>query len=121
MTEDTKTVHFLDVISQLDSNVIRSLLVSLVGIIAIFVGLFGGNVDLFNAKAAQVVEACGLLVVFGGNLAAYIYRLTHPSPPLTQTALDKSIDQAATGALKTVTTTVAMPVSPFPSSPPTTG
>lgn len=118
---DTKTVHFLDIISQLDSAVIKSLLISLVGIIAIFVGLFGGNVDLFSAKAGQVIDAIGLLIVFGGNVAAYIYRLTHPNPPLTQMALDSTIAQSNTGALKVVSSPISVPSDPFPSSPSKTG
>lgn len=80
----------LEKIAMLDSQVIRALLIAIVGVLGLVLSFFGVDQALFSEKASKLVDALMLLIVAGGVFYASYARATKPTPPLTEAAVKKS-------------------------------
>lgn len=89
----------LDVIKKLDAATIKALAAATIPLLALIATLFGIDEKAFNMKADQVVQILLALVTLGGIAWAAWARLFKPTPPLTQTALDKTRALIAKGEL----------------------
>jgi hypothetical protein len=94
----------LEKIALLDSTVIRALVVALVGVVGMICSFFGVSEALFaNDKIEKLADGIATLATLGGVLWAGWARATKPTPPLTQMAVDKTIEDVTTGKLTGVT------------------
>jgi hypothetical protein len=94
----------LDIIKKLDSATIKALAVATVPLLALIGTFIGIDEAVFKAKAEVVVQGLLAFVTLGGIAWAAWSRLFKPNPPLTETALQKTIDMVKYGELKTVPT-----------------
>lgn len=94
----------LQKIPVLDSQVIRALIVALIGVIGIICSFFGVSESLFDSEKVQrLADGVATLLTLGGVIWAAIARTTQPTPPLTEAAKAKTQDAIAAGKLQTVT------------------
>lgn len=77
----------------LDSGTIRGLLIAAVGLAGAIAGLFGVNEQLFNERAAHVVDALSAFIAVAGIVYAAYQRATKPNPPITDAAAAKTADR----------------------------
>lgn len=89
----------LDVIKKLDAATIKALAAATIPLLALIATLFGMDEKAFNIKADQVVQILLAFVTLGGIAWAAWARLFKPTPPLTQTALDKTRELIDKGEL----------------------
>lgn len=92
----------LKIIATMDSLVIRALLVALAGLIGMVLSYFGVDAALFGAKAEGLVDALLLVLTAGGVFYAAYARATRPNPPLTERAVEKTIEMVRAGKLESV-------------------
>lgn len=92
----------MDKISKLDSNVIRGLLVAIVGLIGSVLHACGLDSSLFSERAEPIVDAiCTLITAIGTAWAMYA-RLFLPTPPLTDEALLRTQERLRDGGFASV-------------------
>lgn len=77
-------------ISMMESGTIRGLLISLVGIVGLVLSLFGVDAAVFGQEANKFIDALMSLLATGGAAYAAYARTMNPSPPLTDTAEQKT-------------------------------
>lgn len=85
----------LNKIAALDSQVIRALLVAIVGLIGLLLSFFGFDEGLFTERAGRVVDALLLVLSTGGVVWAGYARAYLPTPPITSTAIVKTQERQA--------------------------
>lgn len=79
----------------LDSQVIRALLVALVGMAGLIARKMGASFD--DAFWNELIDAALLVIATGGSLWAGWARATKPTPPITQTAAEKTAERERQG------------------------
>lgn len=92
----------LDVIKKLDSATIKALAVATVPLLALIGTFLGVDEAVFKAKAEVVVQGLLAFVTLGGIAWAAWARLFKPNPPLTEAAVDKTIEMIQDGKLRTL-------------------
>lgn len=93
----------LEVIKKLDSATIKALAVATLPLLALIGTFFGVDEAVFNVKATAIVERILALVTLGGVAWAAWARLFQPTPPLTETAKQKTAEAIANGKLEVTT------------------
>lgn len=87
----------MDKISKLDSQVIRGLLVAIVGLVGSILSAFGVDSALFSERAGPIIDAlCTLITALGTGWAMYA-RLFLPTPPITDSAAVKTEERLRQG------------------------
>ena len=82
----------LEIIKKLDAGTIRGLVVATIPLLVLIASLFGVDEALFEAKLAEWGEKVALLVSLAGVTWAAYARLFNPTPPLTETAANKTLE-----------------------------
>lgn len=93
----------LEVIKKLDSATIKALIVATVPLLALIASFFGVDQAVFDREASIWTERLLALATAGGIAWAAWARLFKPTPPLTETAAQKTADMVAKGELRQVT------------------
>ncbi len=97
-------------ITMMESGTIRGLLISMVGVIGLVLSLFGVDAAVFGQEANKFIDALMSLLASGGLAYAGYARTMNATPPLSDTAADKTREMArkqgghaATSLLATLT------------------
>lgn len=80
----------LQKIALLDSQVIRALLVAIMGVLGLVLSWFGVDEKIFSAEATKLIDAVSLLITTGGVVYAAYARAMKPTPPLTESAAEQT-------------------------------
>lgn len=80
----------LETISKLDAAVVKALLVAIAGLVGVVLSFFGVNEELFNDRAARLVEAFSTLLTAFGVAWALWARIKLPTPPVSEEAATKT-------------------------------
>lgn len=96
----------LEIIKKFDAATIKALAIATVPLLALIATLFGVDEAVFNAKADKVLQIVLALVTQGGIAWAVWSRLFKPTPPLTETAQQKTLDMIADGKLEVTQSTI---------------
>lgn len=93
----------LEKIPVLDSTVIRALVVALLGVVGMICSFFGVSDALFaNEKVERLADGMATLVTLFGVVWAGWARATKPSPPLTETAKQATVEAVQSGKLENI-------------------
>lgn len=82
----------LDKIAKLDAAVIRALLVAVAGLIGVVLSFFGIDEAAFGQKAERVIDALSMVLIAGGLAWAAYARVNLPTPPISDSAVTKTLD-----------------------------
>ncbi len=91
----------LAIINKLDSGTIRGLIAATLPLLGLIATLFGIDQAVFDAAADKWVQILLALLTAGGVAWAAWSRLFNPTPPLTETAAQKTADKINAGTLQT--------------------
>jgi hypothetical protein len=90
----------LEVIKKLDSATIRGLIVATIPLLVLIASFFGIDEAIFQAKLEGIGEKLVALVSLLGVAWAAYARIFQPTPPLSETARDKTAQMLLDGKLK---------------------
>lgn len=93
----------LERIAMLDSQVMRALGLAVIALLGLILSFFGVDEAIFSEKAQRVLDALLLVLATSAALYASWARATKPTPPLTETAKQKTAELVAAGKLSTAT------------------
>lgn len=80
----------LEIIKKLDAGTVRGLIVATIPLLVLIGSFFGLDQAVFSAKLSDIGEKIVALVTLGGIAWAAYARLFNPTPPITETAAEKT-------------------------------
>lgn len=92
----------LDKIAKLDSQVVRALLVAIVGMITSLVAGFGLDATEITARSQPIIDGIGNALTAFGVAWGLWARINNPNPPLSDKAVVKTEKMIARGELNTL-------------------
>lgn len=90
----------LEVIKKLDAGTVRGLIVATIPLLVLIASFFGIDEAVFQAKLEGFGEKLVAFVSLAGIAWAYYARVFSPTPPLSETAKQRTAEMLAAGKLK---------------------